>query len=188
MQRQHTWAETLPQLYDHLWARLIRGVHDRHAPARHPTLATVSTNGMPQARTVVLRSVDKQAATLALYTDIHSDKVSALRANPVAALHVWDASAHLQTRIEAGVTILTGDAAYEHWQRVPEHSRSAYSSGSAPGEPIADSLAYTKTPDQQAFAVLLFHINTIDALHLGPQHRRALFSREDHWAGQWLIP
>ncbi|MFP3387127.1 pyridoxamine 5'-phosphate oxidase family protein, partial [Tritonibacter sp. SIMBA_163] len=56
---------------------MIRGVHDRHAPARHPTLATVSPAGMPQARTVVLRGADKQAATLTLYTDVHSDKVRA---------------------------------------------------------------------------------------------------------------
>lgn len=188
MQPRHPWAETLPQLHDHLWSRLIRGVHDRHAPARHPTLATVSPSGMPQARTVVLRGADKQAATLTLYTDVHSDKVKALHTTPVAALHVWDATAHLQTRIEANVTVLTGDAAHEHWKRVPEHSRSAYSCGPAPGEPITDALAYTKTPDQQAFAVLLLQVNTIDALHLGPKHRRALFTREDGWAGQWVVP
>ncbi|WP_235937006.1 hypothetical protein [Vreelandella azerica] len=45
MDNPHPWAETLPLLYEHLWARLIRGVHDRHAPARHPVLATVSAQG-----------------------------------------------------------------------------------------------------------------------------------------------
>ena len=51
----HPWSEQLDTLHTHAWHRLIRGVHDRHAPARHPTLATVSPDGMPQARTAVLR-------------------------------------------------------------------------------------------------------------------------------------
>ena len=185
---EHPWAEELPLLYDHLWTRLTQGVNDRHAPARHPTLATVSENGMPQARTVVLRSADKQAATLVIYTDIHSEKVNALRATPVAALHVWDASEQLQIRIEANVTILTGEEVSEHWQRLPEHARNAYSSGPEPGEPIADSIAYTKTPDESAFAVLYLEVQTIEALHLIQHHRRAVFKRADNWAGQWLVP
>ncbi|MCA1773353.1 MAG: pyridoxamine 5'-phosphate oxidase family protein [Halomonas sp.] len=188
MSNPHPWAADLGLLHDHIWSRLIRGVHDRHAPTRHPTLATVSANGMPQARTVVLRDADKQAATLTLYTDLHSAKVTELRANLLAELHVWDPSAHLQIRLAAEVTILEGAEVAERWQRLPEHSRSAYSSGLAPGKPIADSLAYAKTPDQTAFGVLRLDIQTIDALHLGPDHRRAGFSRADHWEGQWRVP
>lgn len=184
----HPWAEALPQLHAHLWARLTQGAHNRHAQTRHPTLATVSESGMPQARTVVLREADQQAATLAIYTDIHSEKINALRANPVAALHVWDAEDKLQLRIEANVTILTGEEVSEQWQRLPEHARTAYSSVPAPGELIADSLAYTKTPDENAFAVLWLEIQTIEVLHLGQHHRRAMFSRADDWAGQWLVP
>ncbi|RUR53282.1 pyridoxamine 5'-phosphate oxidase family protein [Vreelandella populi] len=184
----YPWVEELPLLYDHLWARLAQGVSDRHAPTRHPTLATVSENGMPQARTVVLRGADQQAATLAIYTDSHSEKVNALRATPVVTLHVWDAAEQLQIRIEANVTILTGEAVSEQWQRLPEHARRAYSSGLAPGEPISDSLAYTKTPDESAFAVLWLDIQAIEALHLGPSHRRAVFSRANDWVGQWLVP
>ncbi|PRY63512.1 pyridoxine/pyridoxamine 5'-phosphate oxidase [Vreelandella songnenensis] len=185
---EHPWAEALPLLYNHLWACLTQGVNDRHGPARHPTLATVSEKGEPQARTIVLREADPHAATLATYTDIHSDKIAALRANPVAGLHIWDAKQKLQVRIEANVTLLSGDEVSARWQRIPEHARTAYSSGPAPGEPIADSLAYTKTPAQRAFAVLWLEVQTIEALHLGQQHRRAVFKRADGWAGQWLVP
>ncbi|MGS2742488.1 pyridoxamine 5'-phosphate oxidase family protein [Halomonas sp. LS-001] len=188
MHNPHPWAEELPRLHEHLWSRLIRGVHDRHAPARHPVLATVSSQGEPQARTVVLREADKQAATLTFYTDLHSAKVLELTNTPKASLHIWDASAHLQTRIQADVSILSGDDVRERWKKVPEHSRSAYSTGSAPGQPIADSLAYTKTPDPAAFAVLHLKVQAIDALHLGSYHRRARFQRIDDWAGQWLVP
>lgn len=46
----------------------MRGVDDRHAPARHPTLATVNSEGKPQARTVVLRAADQRSATLDIHT------------------------------------------------------------------------------------------------------------------------
>ena len=71
----HPWARDLSQLYADVWARLTRGVHDWHAPARHPTLATVTPEGRPQARTVVLRAADKAAGALDIYTDLHSSKV-----------------------------------------------------------------------------------------------------------------
>ena len=102
---RHNWACDLSQLYAEVWASLMRGVHDRHAPARHSTLATVSTDGRPQARTVVLRAANKMAGTLDIHTDLHSAKVKELRVTPFAALHVWDASAHLQLRLEAHVTL-----------------------------------------------------------------------------------
>lgn len=43
-----------------------------------------------------------------MHSDIQSAKVQELRATAFAALDVWDASAHLQMRLEARVTILTG--------------------------------------------------------------------------------
>ncbi len=184
----HPWAAELESLHAHLWARLSRGVHDRHAPARHPTLATVGAEGLPQARTVVLRAADARAGTLHLYTDRQSAKVAELQANPLAALHVWDPSAHLQIRIEAQVAIQTGADVANTWARIPEPSRYAYSSTATPGRPIPEALAYSKTPDPTSFALLCLTVRAIDALHLGPDHRRARFERADEWAGQWLVP
>lgn len=189
----HPWAATLDSLHAQIWTRLTRGVHDRRAPARHPTLATVDASGKPQARSVVLRAADAAAGTLSLYTDRHSAKVSELTANPSAALHIWDSVAHLQIRIEASATVLTAataDADIAHlWARIPEPSRYAYSSTATPGQPIPEALAYTKTPDASAFALLRLTVSAIDALHLGrDQHRRARFTRADGWAGQWLVP
>ena len=106
------WAADLSDLYAQVWARLVRGVRDWRAPARHPTLATVTPDGKPQARTVVLRTADKSTGALDIYTDLHSAKVAGLHRTPFAALHVWDAAARLQMRLEATVAILTGpDAA-----------------------------------------------------------------------------
>lgn len=187
-QDPHPWAHALDTLYQHLWSRLIRGVHDRHAPARHLTLATVGADHMPQARTLVLRDANKAAATLTAYTDIQSAKVAELNANPRACLHVWDSTAHLQLRLESRVTLHTGDAVTDQWAKVPETSRRAYSSDVVPGQPISDALDYTKRPDPAAFAVLRFEVTAIDALHLGAVHRRARFERATQWKGQWLAP
>lgn len=38
----HPWTQELGSLYHHVWQRLVRDVHDRHALAWYPTLATVS--------------------------------------------------------------------------------------------------------------------------------------------------
>lgn len=184
----HPWACDLPQLYTEVWTRLIRGVHDRHAPARHPTLATVNPEGRAQARTVVLRAADKRLGTLDIHTDLRSAKVGDLRATPFAALHVWDSSAHLQMRLEASVTILSGGDVAAIWEGVPTSSRLSYGITPAPGQPIQKSLDYAKTPNADFFAVLRFEVATIDALHLGPDHRRARFDRQKDWAGVWLAP
>lgn len=184
----HPWASRLETLYAQVWTCLIRGVHDRRAPARHPTLATVSERGLPQARTVVLRHVDRLACSLDIHTDIHSAKVAELRTTPFAALHVWDGAAHLQLRLEAEVAILSGPEIIDIWARVPEPSRLSYGSEPAPGQPIASALDYVKSPHPADFAVLRSKINVIDVLHLGDTHRRARFDRQDKWQGQWLAP
>lgn len=184
----HPWASDLSQLYAEVWARLTRGAHDRHAPARHPTLATVSPEGRPQARTVVLRAANKTAGTLDIHTDLRSAKIRDLRVKPFTALHVWDASAHLQLRLEAHVTLLTGPDAATIWAGMPASTRLSYGSTPAPGQPIAQGLDYTKTADQASFVILRLAVSTADALHLGPHHRRARFDRDDDWTGMWLAP
>ena len=184
----HPWAHELGSLYDHAWQRLVRGVHDRHAPARHPTLATVSPDGLPKARTVVLRAADKSLGRLEIHTNLHSSKIADLMARPVAALHVWDDGSRLQIRVEAEVEIASGAAVAEIWTRVPAWSRTAYASSHKPGPPIPSALAYDHSPDQSVFAVLHLNIRALDLLHLGANHRRAQFTRESGWAGQWLVP
>ena len=166
----HPWASNLDTLHAQVWTCLIRGVKDRRAPARHPALATVAASGLPRARTVVLRSADRLTGCLDIHTDIHSAKVTELRARPHAALHVWDGAAHLQLRLET------------------EGSRVSYGSQPPPGRPIAAALGYVKSPDPASFAVLRLRVDAVDVVHLGPDHRRARFERQDQWQGQWLAP
>jgi len=188
VEERHEWATSLDSLLDQVWKRLARGVADRRAPARHPTLATVSTDGMPQARTVVLRSADPTTAIATIFTDRYADKVDDVRAHPHAALHVWDNIAHLQMRLLADVAIKTGPLLEPIWDNLSHHARQCYGFQPASGDPIPDGLGYTKSPDVAAFAMLELTIQRMDILHLGYQHRRAEFLRNDQWAGQWIVP
>jgi pyridoxamine 5'-phosphate oxidase len=187
-ERVHAWAVDLDALRDEVWARLVRGVHDARAPARRPTLATVSPAGRPEARTVVLRGADQSKAEVVIHTDVRSPKIASLRQTPFAALHVWDASAHLQLRLDARATILTGEAVQDTWERLSAGTRQSYGVLPVPGQPIAESLAYSIHADASCFAVVRLEVQAIDAVHLGPNHRRARFERESRWAGCWLAP
>lgn len=180
--------ESLSAFHALAWTRLARGVADRHAAARHPTLATVRPDGAPDLRTAVLRAADPQAATLDIHTDLRSPKAAQIAADPRVALHVWDERARLQVRIAASAAILTGDDVAEQWSRVPAASRMSYGSDPAPGMPIPAALDYRPGGDPAAFAVMRLSVVRMDLLHLGPQHRRAAFSRSDGWAGCWLAP
>lgn len=182
------WAETLPDLLDRAWSCLERGPVDRDAAARHPTLATIDRQGWPEARTVVLRSVSRADDLVEVHTDLHSPKVASLRATPRAALHVWDAAARLQIRLQARVEILTGPEVAETWAQVPDHPRQSYGIVPPPGTPIGSSRGYRAVPDPATFAVLRCHPVHIDLLHLGDVHRRARFLQADGWTGQWLAP
>ncbi len=184
----HPWAANLTSLQTQVWSMLVRGVGDRHASARHLTLATVSPEGWPEARTIMLRAAHPEAATLDIHTDLRSAKVSSLQHNSRAALHVWDASTHLQIRIEATVSVLTDADIAPIWARVPDLSRQNYATSPAPGQPIASGLAYETGSQPTSFAVLRCYMQAFDVLQLGPRHRRARFERATGWNGQWLVP
>lgn len=184
----HEWAQSLDTLQEQAWKRLGRGVADRRAPARHPTLATVDRDGMPQARTVVLRAADRDRASLSVYTDRYADKVDEVSAHPYAAVHVWDNTAHLQLRLVGEVAIHTGAAIESTWSKLSEHARKCYGFSPASGQSVSEALAYDVQPDSGSFAILELMIRRMDVLHLGHRHRRAQFSRADDWNGQWVVP
>lgn len=182
------WFETTEGIRAQVWRTLNRGVADAAHPARLPTFATVSPDGWPEARTVVLRSTDAEAGVITVHTDLYSDKIRSLRAGPRAALHVWDAAQDLQIRLQAEVTLRSDAQIRSLWDAIPDHAQHSYGVIPPPGTPIEQALAYVKSPDPDCFALLICTITTIDAVHLGAVHRRARFSRMGHWQGQWLSP
>ncbi|KAF0280096.1 pyridoxamine 5'-phosphate oxidase [Spiribacter aquaticus] len=187
-QERHDWAESLDGLLEQAWKRFGRGVADRRAAARHPTLATIDANGWPQVRTVVLRGADRAASQLRVYTDRKAGKVAELAAAPRASLHVWDQTAHLQIRVMAEAVVHTGTAVESIWSGLSAHAQRCYGFQPASGLAITDALDYAVWPQPEDFAVIELNVVYLEALHLGHRHRRAGFDRSQDWAAQWLVP
>ena len=155
---------------------------------RKPSCMAVSPDGRPEARTVVLRGADRAMARVEVHTDPMTSKVQSLRARPFAAIHIWEPETQVQIRLNTRVQVLTGAEIADRWERVPDAARASYGTAPAPGTPIEGPFDYTKPGDRSGFAVLLCGIERIDLVHLGRQHRRALYSAEDNWQGVWCAP
>ncbi|WP_299551197.1 pyridoxamine 5'-phosphate oxidase family protein [uncultured Tateyamaria sp.] len=178
----------LAAFLDEGWRHLQQGVADSQSPARYPTFATVSPEGLPEARTVALRHAAQAEAVVEVHTDILTPKVKALKASPRAAIHVWIPRSQVQIRLTTTAEILTGKAAEDAWVQVPPTSRVSYGTMPDPGTPIKEVFGYKKPPVRDRFAVLHCRVDHIDLVHLGERHRRAEYVRSDGWRGTWLAP
>jgi hypothetical protein len=176
------WFETLDGTYAKVWECLRDSALSRGQVA----FATIGPNTTPEVRTVVLRNASEPM--MEIYTDLQSDKVISLQTQPIASILLWDADLALQIRLTADVSILSGEAVKDRWASVPDRSKFSYGVKPSPGQPIPDSVTYTKQPDPNAFAVLLCRATQIDAVYLGEAHRRAAFSQDSDWRGKWLAP
>ncbi|ABD53171.1 pyridoxamine 5'-phosphate oxidase family protein [Jannaschia sp. CCS1] len=169
----------LTGLLDTVWQQFGRGTKDRHHPARHPTLATIGTDG-PDLRTLVLRAASHAEATLEFHTDAASPKVAHIRRDARVAIHIWIPKASLQVRAKAIAKILPGDP--NLFAQLPEAARMNYQ-GPVPGTPLpAEPDA---TPNR--FTRLICHLSEIDVLHLTTPHQRAVYTAPD-WRGIWVSP
>ena len=84
-------------------------------------LSTVSADGRPQGRMVLLKGFDMLG--FVFYTNLQSDKGLALSAHPVAALTFhWDSLAR-QVRIEGGVEAVESEEADAYFRSRPRGSR-----------------------------------------------------------------
>lgn len=197
--------DPLPPFYDDLdafraeaWRRLAEGAETGRSPFHLPALATVDAGGRPRLRTVVLREADAGAGTLRFHCDARSDKAREITAGSAAALHVYDAGAKLQVRIEGSARLHRDDPVAEAaWAGSRAMSRVCYGTDPAPGTPIPEGGAYA-LPDEdpearigrENFCAVLVRAERLDLLYLDRRgHRRAVFSRDgDVWVGRWVTP
>jgi hypothetical protein len=174
------------------FARLAHAPGDPASPWRLPALATASADGMPGIRTIVLRAFDPDARSATLHTDARSPKLAVLRANPRAALHVWDPGRREQVILHGTVTIADLAATDAAWAGLPAASRTTYAVSKAPGTPIAAPEASVPGPGaaRESFTVLLLQVAALEYLSLAHgSHRRARFHWQDgRLTATWLVP
>jgi general stress protein 26 len=177
------------ELRHRIRTELQRAPHDRHHEWRTPVLSTVDRDGVPDARTVVLRHVDDQASTLHFYTDRRSPKVSALTLRPDACVVFWSKRLSWQLRAYTRITVLQdGPAVQVAWARVQGTAAAGdYLSEHPPGSPLrgAANGASAAGPVHH-LAVLQAEVTQWDWLELSRAgHRRAVFSAN---AWEWRVP
>ncbi|MFT4961826.1 MAG: pyridoxamine 5'-phosphate oxidase [Paracoccaceae bacterium] len=176
-------AATLAETLDQAWHLLTRDT--RHGVV----LATVDSDGAPQARMVALRHCDQDRGIVTVHTDLLSSKINGLLADPRASLHMWAPNELVQLRLSGTTQIVTGDTVQTLWDRVPNDGREAYGHVPPPGTPILTSGDWSISPSPDRFAVLEISLCHIDVVNLDPKgHRRAEFLRSNTWQGQWVSP
>lgn len=188
----HPRPSTLADVDAAVWHELHRATSDRTHGWRTPVLAT-SADGMPDARTVVLREVDRDTRRLSIYSDVRAAKVHQLQRTPDAMLVLWSAAHGWQLRCRVAAVVHTGGlAASSRWARVRlTPGAQDYLSPMPPGAelphaPPLDGPQRSEPVELGHFAVIEFDALSWDWLELHPQgHRRARFDAD---GSRWLQP
>jgi hypothetical protein len=186
------------------WALLKAGAASRHSAAHHPVVATLTADGLPDQRVMILRAADRAASALRFHTDTRSPKVTQIAAGAPVHVLVYEPAAKTQLRLSGTVRVDTDSpAADAAWAESTTFARRCYMAEAAPGticdeatsglphwiegqQPSEDQVA----PARKNFAILLVTIDRIDWLYLANSgHRRALLAHSGTaWAGQWVVP
>jgi pyridoxamine 5'-phosphate oxidase len=167
--------DSLPAIEDALWQALRDAVHDKTHPWRTPVLATTDGN-IGDARTVVLREVDRGRGMLRLYCDARSEKVAQIASHPVGTLVMWSLVLGWQLRVRIRLAVSTeGLEVSSRWARQKlSPAAHDYLSAQAPGTPLQVALA--ARGERAHFALLDAQVQSIDWLELHADgHRRARF-------------
>lgn len=196
--------DDLDRAFAAVWRMLGEGVSDRRRAFHTPALVSLGLDGWPKARTVVLRSVDRETATLRCHTDLRSPKVAELRDNPKVAVLAYDAGQKLQVRLQGIAGIDTnGEIADGAWASSTLWARRCYAAPLAPGTRtdapcgnLTEALTDRQPTHEEAeggrgnFATITVEIQRIDWLYLlAAGHRRGLHGRDgDQWNHSWLAP
>jgi pyridoxamine 5'-phosphate oxidase len=170
-----------------VWRELMQACRNREHAWRSACLATVDADGLPDARTVVLREADPDGRHLAFFTDARSPKVAQMQQRPEGVLVLWSAALGWQLRIKVALVVHTsGLAVSSRWAQLKmTPAAHDYLSPLAPGSTLAQRPIERESRDY--FAMVRAQVRQIDWLELAPTaHRRALFPTGE--PARWVQP
>jgi pyridoxamine 5'-phosphate oxidase len=178
---------TLEALFEFAKNQWTRAKTDKKHPFRFFTLATVSPEGLPKTRMVVLRDFDSQKLEFTIYADARSQKVIDLQQENKAQLFFYHPKKKVQLIVNA--VLQTQDAPQEIFSRQPENSIRDYTSKLPPGTPFSQDEGIEYETDKNYFTRLVFHSISFEILQLDrTQHQRALFTADEQdWKKQFLV-
>lgn len=177
---------TLDTLEAEIWRELEKAPGDKHHAWRSPVLATV-VGDSADARTVILREVDRANKRLVTFTDARAAKVAQLVERPQATFVMWSPSLAWQLRCRVKLSVETGGlATTSRWARIKTSPAAQdYLSRSAPGAILESPDNLDTEPLERAhFAVVSAEVEAIDWLEIHHDgHRRAVFDKS---GGLWI--
>lgn len=188
--------ESIDTLPARIWTELSAAAGDVAHPWRTPVLSTVTPSG-PDARVIVLRSVDPAARTWSCFSDARAPKMKQASEHPECVWVFYDPRTQLQLRARGRVTVHRDDGvSAAAWAGVPEVNAVNYRRRVAPGIKIGTPSEGWETcgDGESQFGVLRFEARAMELLALNPTgHVRArfLWQSEDGiggWRGTWVAP
>lgn len=171
------------------WDALGEAAADPQKPFRYLTLASLGRCQFPEARTVVLRSVDISTRVLEFHTDTRSPKWQELQDNGNTTILGYSDVLKLQLRLRGDMELAPPGSlqAEQVWSRLPPHTRATYQGG-PPGDelrPEDDAVSQDQDSRQaetgkDRFGVLFFKASSLDWCRLERHNNlRARFSYGD---------
>lgn len=163
------------------WRQPFETALERNAPQREVQVATVSPEGVPAVRTVLLRGFSVEGCPY-FFTDLRSHKANHLTENPKIALHAWFPQTQEQFRL-TGRASLHGRHAEGAWAALRNHGweqtyegeRRSYI-GPPPGRTyVTPPLLEVPPGPPQEFVLVTIDVSEADWLCLGPPKTRAGF-------------
>ena len=184
---------------------LTQGAHDKTHAFHLPALATVSGEGKPMVRHLILRAASPVDRTLHFFTDSRSQKIMEIDQNPDVNLVFYDPAAQVQLRVGGVATFPQNGQAEEAWRRLSPLGRRAYMAISGTGQPLEQASSALPTqlegriPEAEEvergfanFTLICVTYDALDWLALDRAgNRRAQFSWQQtnkNWAGGWFVP
>jgi pyridoxamine 5'-phosphate oxidase len=168
-----------------VWRELGDAAAGRSHPWRQAVLATVD-GSRADARTVVLREVNRDTRAITIFTDERSPKVRQIVSHPHGTMVMWSDPLGWQLRLSVRLELETaGLAVSSRWARLKmTPGAHDYLSPLPPGSTLE-----RPTPERgtrEYFAVLTATVEAVDWLELHAEgHRRAVFDAQGR---RWVAP
>ena len=151
---------------------LQQALHDRDSPLRNVQLATVSPDGHPGLRTVVLRGFERSPPRAEVHTDLRASKVRDIASAKSVMILAWSPADQLQLRLEGDATVHHGDeVTHARWDALSPGARKPYGLRTGSGLPVADPRDQAHLPPAEQFeqfGVISVALAAADVLRLGP--------------------
>ncbi len=151
---------------------------DKNHWLKKGVFATTSVTGIPSARMVVVRGVNKKLA-IEIHTDSRSNKVLDLQMNERAEILFYDPLTEIQLKCFGEAKMIhSGPLADAAWEKIPESSKKQYTTLLAPGT-VIENTAVVEYKSHRHFCIITLETQGIEYLKLGDPHQRIKWSLKD---------